>query len=115
MAGQYKAEDFIEAIPGTGGIISSIAKKVGCTWNTAQKFIKEHPTVKQAYDDECEGMLDLSETVILSSIKSGDSGDAKWYLSRKGKERGYAERIEQDLNPDNKPLIVNVNIDSSKL
>lgn len=33
----------------------------------------------------------------MNSIRSGDSGDAKWYLSRKGKHRGYAERKEIEL------------------
>ena len=31
---QAEAE-FIKAIPGTGGIISAIARKVDCEWNTA--------------------------------------------------------------------------------
>jgi hypothetical protein len=32
---KYTAEQFIKAIPGTGGIISAIARKVDCEWNTA--------------------------------------------------------------------------------
>ena len=96
MAGKnwFTAQQFIDAIPGTAGIISAIARKVGCQWNTAQRYINDYPTIKKAYDNECESALDMAETVILKSIKDGDTGDAKWYLSRKGKRRGFAERHE---------------------
>ena len=36
----------------------------------------------------------MAESVLLKNIKDGDSADAKWYLSRKGKSRGYVERSE---------------------
>lgn len=42
----YTAAQFIEAIPGTGGIISAIAKRVGCDWITAKKYITELITKK---------------------------------------------------------------------
>lgn len=97
---QYKATDFIDAIPGSGGIVSTIAKRVGCDWWTAKRYIDSTPTVKAAYDNERETVLDMAESVILKSIKDGDSGDAKWYLTRKGKDRGYVERQEVDVKSE---------------
>ena len=43
MAGsnQFTAKQFIKAIPGTGGIISALADKVGCGWHTAKRYIKD--------------------------------------------------------------------------
>ena len=58
MGNSYTAQTFIDAIPGTGGIVSAIARKVGCEWNTARKYIDNYPTVKAAYDAECEAMLE---------------------------------------------------------
>lgn len=106
----YKAKDFIKAIKGSGGIITTIAKDVGCCWNTAKKYIEGHKTVKDAYRAELETMIDRAEGVVLRNIdfaaelqkkkkKQVDSGDAKWFLSRKGKDRGYVERQEQ-TGPD---------------
>jgi hypothetical protein len=94
MAKQYKAQDFIDAIPSSGGIISTIARKLSCSWDTVNRAIKDYPTVKSAYDNECEKVLDMAESVLLKNIENGDSADAKWYLSRKGKRRGYVERSE---------------------
>ncbi len=94
MGNGYTAQTFIDAIPGTGGIISAIARKVGCEWNTAKKYIDNYPTVRAAYDAECEAMLDLAESTVLKNIKDGDTADAKWYLTKKGKRRGYGDSVE---------------------
>ena len=96
---KYTANDFIAAIPGTGGIISAIARKVNCDWSTAKKWIDDYPTVKRAYDAECEAMLDLAESAVLRNIKlaaqgEGDTADAKWYLTKKGKRRNYGDAVE---------------------
>ena len=95
--GRYKAQDFIDAIPGTGGIISTIAKRVGCSWHTAKKYIREYPTIAKVYGDECEAITDLAELTIIKAIKDGDTHTAKWYLTMKGRERGYAQTQRQEL------------------
>ena len=95
--GRYKAADFIKAIPGTGGIISVIANKVGCAWHTAKKYIVEYPTVALVYDNECQKVTDLAEQTIIGAIKDGDQQTAKWYLTMKGRDRGYAQTQRQEI------------------
>jgi hypothetical protein len=92
--GLYTAEQFIKAIPGTGGIITSIARKVGCEWNTAKVYIEKYPTVKQAYENECETMLDMAEAELYKAVKSGKDWAIKYTLATKGKNRGFTERNE---------------------
>lgn len=104
----YKAKNFIDAMPGTGGIISSIAKKVGCTWVTAKTWIEDKPTVAQAYKNECESMLDLAEGVVHAGISAGDSQDAKWFLTKKGKERGYGDTKDVHITGEQ---ILNITFD----
>lgn len=84
----------ITAIKNTGGIVSVIAKKLDVTWHGARKAIDANPVALQAWHDEREGILDLAESALVKSIQQGDTQDAKWLLSRLGKHRGYAERIE---------------------
>jgi hypothetical protein len=81
----YTAKQFIDAIPGTGGIIATIAKRVGCTWHTAKKYIEDYVTVQQAYQDECEAVNDMVVSTILTAIKDGDVASAKWWAARKRK------------------------------
>lgn len=125
----YTAQQFIDAIPKSAGIISTIAARVGCSWATARKYINEYSTVKAAYDAEAQKPLDMAESVIYGNInaayaklkaneKAGirgetvDSADAKWLLSRKGKDRGYVERQEV-TGKDGGPVIV-INWDSDE-
>ena len=102
----YSAAQFINAIPGSGGIVTTIAKRVGCQWHTARKYIDTMPTVKAAYDDECETILDLAEGTVLKNIKGGDSSDAKWYLTKKGKHRGYVDGRHEVTGADGGPIII---------
>ena len=101
---QYSAAQFVKAIEGSGGIVSTIASRVGCTWMTAKKYIDSYPTIRTAYDEEIERIIDLAEGVLIKNIQNAakeaqvgrdvDTADAKWFLSRKAKSRGYVERQE---------------------
>lgn len=93
-ANHYSAEMFINAIPGTGGIITLIAKKARVDWHTAKKYINDYPTVKRVYDAECEGITDMAEAKLIEAIRAGDFPAIKFYLTTKGKDRGYVERQE---------------------
>ena len=90
----YTAKQFIAAIPDTGGIITTIAKKVGCDWHTAKKYIDNHPSVARAYADECEKIGDLAERGLFKAIKTEDLSAIKFYLTTKARGRGYAFKHE---------------------
>jgi hypothetical protein len=115
--GQYTAQQFIDAIPGSGGIKSTIAQRVGCSWSTVDVYIKKYSTIAAAYADELEGVLDLAESVLLQNIqfvkaaqndhkKPVDTSDVKWLLSKRGKARGYGDKQELEVTgKDGAPLL----------
>ena len=105
-ANQYRAQEFIDNIPGSGGIITTIAKRVGCSWHTADKYIKQYTTVAQAYADECAKVLDAAESVIVGDIvENKEVQTAKWYLTMKGGDRGYAPKQKlEHTGKDGGPL-----------
>jgi hypothetical protein len=106
---QFRASDFISAIPGTGGIITKVAAKVGCSWHTAAKYINNYPTVAKAYQDECEKVLDMAESVVIKKITEEDEQTAKWYLTMKGGDRGYAPKQKvEHTGEDGGPLLIKV-------
>lgn len=84
----------LQAIKGSGGIVNTIATRLGCDWHTAKKYINEWEETKQAYADETEIILDTAESAIFTSIQQGEVQSAKWLLATKGKQRGYSERHE---------------------
>jgi len=89
-----KQDIVLDAIKGSGAIMSTIARRLGVDWHTADKYCRKWEATKQALIDEEERTLDLAESTLLKSIESGDTQSAKWYLSTKGKKRGYSERHE---------------------
>lgn len=106
---QYKAQEVIEAIQGSGGIVSTIAKRLGTNWLTVRRYIDNYPTIKAAFDAERESLLDIAESVLANNIKLAlkqqqeggglaDSTDAKWALSRLGKHRGFSDKQEVELS-----------------
>ena len=99
----YTAKQFIDAIPGTGGIVSTIADRVGCTWNTAKKYLDTYATVQQAYQDECERISDLATSTVLKAIRDGDVPTAKWWLTKKRKGE-FGDAV--DVTSGGKPLIL---------
>lgn len=96
--------ELVKAISGSGGIITVIARRLGCGWREAEEYINSNALIKVMYDTERESIVDLCESVVLRNVQlaqeaqtkgeMGDTADAKWILSRLGKERGYAERQE---------------------
>ena len=44
--------------------------------------------------DELETVLDTAENNLFQAINAKDLDAIKWFLSRKGRSRGYADRTE---------------------
>lgn len=117
---KFTAQQIIDAIKGTGGIIAVAARRLGCDWRTVDRYIKNYATVRQAYDQECETVLDLAESIMLKNLQLArkqqddnnvtvDTGDAKWVLSMKGRRRGYAPTQRQEWEgKDGGPLVIKV-------
>lgn len=86
---KVKKDDLLKAIGGSYGIISTIADRLKINWNTARTYIKQDQDATTAYYDERNRMLDRAESCIINALEGNDIQTAKWYLSVKGKDRGY--------------------------
>ena len=92
--GRYTAAEVIEAIQGTGGIVTKIAAKLGCQWSTAKKYIEKYPTIKRAWLDEREKIIDKAESGLIKAVDNDDAWAIKYTLSTLGKGRGFTDRLE---------------------
>ena len=91
---KHSPQQIIKAISGTGGIKSTIAKRLGVTRWTVDNYLKRWKSVQEAYDEEREKIVDMAETKLLEKIKSGDYPAIRFFLMTQAKERGYVERQE---------------------
>lgn len=84
----------LKAIAGSGGVVKLIAQRLNVDWHTAKKNIMKDEVTKSAYEDECDTVADLAETVILEALNAHDVRTAQWYLERKGAKRGYNPTVK---------------------
>ena len=83
-----------EVISTSAGIMSTIARRLSCHWHTAKDYIDADPELFQMLQNETKGVLDMAESVVYKSVKDGNTQDAKWLLSKKGKHRGYGGNVD---------------------
>lgn len=105
----------LEAMRGSGGIVSAIAKKLRVDWHTADAAIQRYPEAQQLYKAEKEAILDLGETQTVRAMKKGDMSAVKWYMSKKGKERGYGDdpiTINNTVNSTVKSALPNISTEA---
>lgn len=91
---KYTMEITLEAIKGSHGIISTIAKRMTTDWDTAKRYVMRWEETRRALASEEEEILDVAESKLFASIEAGQLDDVKWLLSKKGKKRGYTDHHE---------------------
>ena len=107
---RYDMQTVLDAISGSGAIMSTIAKRLNCGWATARTYVQRWEETQQAYEDEEQTILDMAESTLYQAIRNNDVQAAKWVLSTKGKARGFSERYElEHSGAGGGPLEVSVN------
>ena len=94
MAHNFSETEILGAIGGSAGVMSTIAKRLGCDWSTAVAYCKKYPSTVLALKNERETILDMAETALYKQIQAGEPWAVKWLLATVGKTRGYIEKQE---------------------
>lgn len=106
MAGnQLSVERVEKALRKYNGILSLSAEACGVARTTLYRFIEKHPHLKEVRTEVDENLLDVAESNVVSALSEADMKTTRWYLERKGKDRGYVTRQEQ-TGKDGTPLQV---------
>ena len=91
---KFLASQVAEALQKSHGLQTLAAEALGCSCRTVSNYIKEHPTVAEAYDEAREVVLDVAESKLYKAINDGKEWAIKFYLSTVGKSRGYTQKQE---------------------
>jgi transposase len=91
---KYTAEQMVEAIRGSGGIVRLIAARLRCGRSTVYRYARRYPRVREALEGEREVLLDLAESRLLECVERGDLDALIFLLKTLGKDRGYTTRID---------------------
>jgi len=84
-----------DAIPGSRGIISLMAKKIGCNRCTIYVKLEKYPELNKLIEQETETGIDYAEMKLFKAIDLDNLTAIIFYLKTKGKHRGYIESYEQ--------------------
>ena len=88
---------FIKALELHMDNVTNACTAAGISRQTFYRWYDESDIFAQAVDDVREGLIDRTESVLYGHIFNELSLDAaKYYLSRKGKKRGYVEKVETE-------------------
>ena len=106
----------LEAIEGSQGLVSKIQRKLMAaigekiSWDAVDRLVKKYPEAEAAVKAEKEAMLDIAENNIFRDMVNGDTATSKWYLRMKGKERGYEDTAQLQLD-NSDPLRIDISGD----
>ena len=103
--------DFLVHYEKSLGVLKTACEASGMCRKTIWEWRKKYPE----FDERCheceEVALDFVESKMFKKIDKGDKGSESliiFYLKTKGKNRGYIERQELDVNAEVKGVTVNV-------
>lgn len=104
----YKKADILEAIKGSGGIVTTVALALNCDWHTAKSNIDRYEETREAFNGETETGLDLVEGKAYAQAKNGDGSMIRFILATKGRKRGYGEKpvIDESAAEDTELRII---------
>jgi len=91
---RHTKNNLINALEKSMGVVTSACKKVGIHRSTFYEYYNNDEEFRQKVDDIGNVALDFAESKMFEQIQEGNTQLIKFYLSTRGKKRGYVERQE---------------------
>ena len=108
---RVSVERLVECCKRSNGIISAVAMMLGVDWHTADKYIQNCPEAQETIRDARESVKDVAESNLIRIINNPSHPrhfDAVVFaLKNLAKDRGYTERIEQNVSGIKEPPALN--------
>lgn len=100
-----KKKQLIENLRLYKGIITNACAVVGVSRATFYNWCKEDAEFNEEVNQINEETLDFVESKLLKNIEKGEVTSIIFYLKTKGRNRGYQEKAEIDINSLRLPQI----------
>lgn len=97
MARRLTNKQIVEAYQKKGCNISSACIALKIARKTFYDRRKKNKKLDEALTEIEESLLDFAESKLLEKVQEGDNTCLIFYLKTKGKDRGYVERIDQNV------------------
>ncbi len=91
---KYTAEQMVEAIKGSGGLVNLVAARLGCGRATVYRYRDRYASVREALEEERAVFLDMVESRFFELIEAGNVDAILFGLRTLGKDRGYTTKVD---------------------
>lgn len=105
MSKQQKKILVIEYLKMSKGIVANACENAGISRGTFYNWCKEDAEFQEEVNQINDDTLDFVESKLLENIKKGEVTSIIFYLKTKGRNRGYQEKAEIDINALKLPQI----------
>jgi phage antirepressor YoqD-like protein len=111
---EHHKKAILEALEKSLGVVTTACKIVGVGRTTFYQWLKDDEVFAQQVKDIENIALDFVESKLFENIRDGKTSETIFYLKTKGKNRGYVERVEQEINFTEKPIFKGIDLDVAK-
>lgn len=94
-----------DALHKSGGFVSQAAKGLNVTASNVYARIKKSARLQEVKREIDESYLDVAEHRLIKEIGEGNLGAICFYLKCKGKQRGYVEKQQIEMNQQG-PIVI---------
>lgn len=95
----------VEALKSSKGNVAHACKLAGISRMTHYRWTRDDPEYAAAFDDIGQEVVDNMETLFLKeTVAQKDLRSMRWFLERKGKDRGYGKPSVQQFDEDGNPI-----------
>lgn len=105
---RYTKEEVAKALTENGGFVYLTADKMDIHPQTMTNYIKRWPELRKTIKYAKRKALDEAESRLLECIRNNDIRAIKYFLSCKGKRRGYKTHKEISVNARQEQTLVTI-------
>jgi len=105
----------IEAIPKAHGIKQAIADRLGVSRMTIHRYFEKHPELEEVALEYIEVVNDKAEHHLIKAVMEGNSWAVRYWLSTRGKHRGYSTKLESTFNSSNPMQTIGISIEGKPM
>ena len=93
-------KEMLTALKESLGVVTPACEMANVSRTTHYRWIKEDPKYAKKVEAMKDLVIDFAETALHKQIKNGGVPSTIFYLKTMGKDRGYVERQELDVDGD---------------
>ena len=95
---KVKDEEIVKVYEKKAGNVSATCSALGISRMAFYKRVSKNKGLKEMINEVDESLIDFSESKLIEKISEGDLTAIIFHLKTKGRDRGYVERREDNVN-----------------